>query len=248
MVLDFFAPKYGAKRDWLLLWSFVGLLDVLIIIMKLIFLDSMIAASVPAPSAAWSANPLMALVIAPLWEEVAFRSWLVNKKIYLGVGTITAALFLMKFLTGSGFTLAGTISLLMILLALGLFTARFSFQSPFPMSGILIIPGILSMVCFGLIHVFDRPGWEHFSIFIALASVLPQLMKGFFFWVARTRIGLVGAIALHSAVNFGPTMIQFLPGLGIVIWIGILIANVVIIVRSRKWVPVVAVPVSPEVS
>jgi hypothetical protein len=230
MVLDFFAPKYGAKRDWLILWSIAGIVQFLIIFF------------VPTISPSQSANagffdsPLAMVILAPLLEEVEFRSWLVDKKWYLLVGAASSAIFLLQFLTGIGFS-DGAVTLLIGLFFLGLFALRFNFKTPVTMSRGIFISGVLSTFAFALVHVFDRSGWESFTHLQALLSVLPQLVAGFLIWVARTRIGLHGAIALHAANNVIPAMLDLAPGIGFVLLIVLPIINCIILYRSRKWEP-----------
>jgi hypothetical protein len=239
MNLSFFEPKYGAKRDFLLVWSVAGIAESIVFALVLLGLTRAGAEPVQevVPNSIFG-SPLSLVFFAPWWEELVFRSWVVDKWYYLFAGIVLSGIIVLQFLGSWSFSAEGTVWPVIVLLFLGVFTARFKFLSPVKMSRALVVAGILSTWAFALVHVFDRDGWERFSHAQMLLSVLPQLVAGFFFWVGRVRVGLLGSMALHASANLTPALVGLFGPIGLLQGMAFFAAYLVVLRRARKWEPV----------
>ncbi len=149
---------------------------------------------------------LMAVILAPLIEEILFRGWLRGTKRAL----ITVAMFLS---IGIGYfilnnfgsdenIIAITMFLWAFLIAFEGFTRLKNiwhdwrpiemFERYFP------IIFYVSAFGFGLIHIIN---YEHHSTIELLPMVMTQCFAGLLFGYVRLRFGLLAAIAMHAVFN-----------------------------------------------
>lgn len=132
---------------------------------------------------------VLGIFVAPVLEELAFRLPLAQlRSSYLVISGLAFALVLFPF---------GLIGLLAAIAAasvpaLRARLARVSFRTVFYTSAVL----------FGLIHLFNYR-FETIGLGLVAAPLLvaPQTMLGVVFGYARVRLGMWGAILLHSAYN-----------------------------------------------
>ncbi len=144
------------------------------------------------------------VIVAPLVEEIAFRSWLSGRPghviaLLLVVGGGVAAALLAETNTGdaaSSAVLAVSVGVL-VLAGLALFLLR---KRP-PMRWFqAIFPGFfwLSTLGFALIHLAN---YTEGALAILLPMVLPQFILGSMLGYVRVHYGLWAAIALHMTHN-----------------------------------------------
>jgi hypothetical protein len=161
----------------------------------------------PAPDAAadrFATSPLAFLVIAPLLEELVFRSWLTGRAAALrfaACGFLAMALMLagvtvlpdhgrMLAWAGAGVALAG-------LVHWSLNRERLREVPPaFIRHFGWIVWG--QAMLFGLIHLGN---YQSLASPLGLAVVLPQVTGGLLLAYIRTRAGLAAGIAYHAGYN-----------------------------------------------
>lgn len=187
-----------------LLWR-IYLLDMLAMLMLIIAASIAVAAGVYLPETAIAGiefTPIIVLsviIAAPLFEEIAFRSWLSGR-----LANIAALLCLVA---GAGlFAALHTTSPLgsaaaIVLGLIGAAAAYFVLRTrPAMRWFVRWFPGFfwLATVSFALIHLAN---FSEGSIAILLPLVLPQFILGTMLGYVRVRIGLWAAIGLHAVHN-----------------------------------------------
>lgn len=150
---------------------------------------------------------LAVVVVGPLIEEIAFRSWLTGTLNHIlaasvFVATLWGGRLLMSDAVNGGSTAVGWA---LIALGLGGYVAscivvrnakRFTwFETGFP------IIFWLHALIFGTLHLGNYDGELGAAL---LVFTIPQVVAGLVFGYARLRIGLLAAIGLHAAFNAGP--------------------------------------------
>lgn len=145
------------------------------------------------------------VIVAPVLEELAFRSWLSGKPGWL----VAIGLLLMAGgVAGAiGVTTTGETAQAGVALSLfvGLFLAVIAMialrKRPAPDWFRTVFPGFFwgSAICFGLIHVLNYP--EEGVFWMVLPLVIPQFVLGTILGYVRVHYGLWTAMALHAAHN-----------------------------------------------
>ena len=147
---------------------------------------------------------LLGVVIAPLWEELAYRSWLGGpRSVLIGLpvlAAVSAGLTAVGSPLGSFATLVmmAVLGVLIFQLVLRVFAAdeaslyalrRRAF--PFVFWG--------SALLFGMLHLANYDGG--LSHPVLLLAVVPQFLVGAVLGYVRMRFGLLAAIGFHAAYN-----------------------------------------------
>ncbi|MBD2843484.1 CPBP family glutamic-type intramembrane protease [Erythrobacter rubeus] len=146
----------------------------------------------------------LVVVVAPIMEELVFRSWLSGRPGYLLAFAVLIASGLVAAMMGASNTgeeaqLAVGISMLvgLVLAAASLFALRRRppmrwFRKLFP------VLFWLSTLSFALVHLFN---YTEGALAILLPLVLPQFVLGSMAAYLRVHYGLIWAIVLHAAHN-----------------------------------------------
>jgi hypothetical protein len=145
---------------------------------------------------------VLALVVAPLVEETAFRLPLAPfRPAWLVLAGAAAAFLVAPY----GLVLLALAVAMALVPPLQRATAR-AWAAHFP----LVFWG--SALLFGLLHTFNwdlgDQGWR--AIFLVPLLVLPQSGLGLVLGAARIRLGLAGSILLHAAYNGTVLAVTFL--------------------------------------
>lgn len=143
---------------------------------------------------------LTVVLVAPLAEEILFRSWLSGRPghlvalLVMALGVMAAAVALVN--RGGALYLATVaITLVLVLAALILLRKRLAmawFQSIFPLLF------WLSTIAFASIHLLN---YEQGNLAILLPLVLPQFVLGTILAYMRVHYGLWSGVLLHAAHN-----------------------------------------------
>lgn len=147
------------------------------------------------------------VILGPITEEIAFRSWLTGTRGQVAAG---AAFVLILFGGGAALHAAGIAlspqfgySLVALAIAAYLILSRVLDGSERARWFILFFPAIFwgHALVFGTLHL---PNYTGSLGPMLLAFTIPQIIAGLVFGYARLRIGLMSAISLHMAFNAIP--------------------------------------------
>ena len=165
----------------------------------------------PQIAAAMAAAPLSLIVsvviLGPLVEELAFRSWLsgTRQQLVAGAGFVLVLIGGRWLAQASAPSAASVIGYATIALAIALYLCASRAMRAGPPEGWFIrwFPAIFwaNVLGFGLLHV------SNYAVSLGplvLAFTLPQILAGAVFGYARLRLGLAAAIGLHMAFNAVP--------------------------------------------
>ncbi len=154
------------------------------------------------------ANParlvLIGIVIAPLIEELLFRSWLGGRvAAIIGLPLLASALAVLSLL-GTGISPASGLALTFVLLFLSLAVvkrARDLDPPSFHFARAQLFPIIFwgSALLFALLHLSNFT--EGMTTPLLVLAVLPQGLVGLILGYVRLRFGLGSAIGFHGAYN-----------------------------------------------
>lgn len=156
------------------------------------------------PTDSLAASPLAFVVIAPVLEELVFRSWLTGRRSALrfavygfaAMGLMLAGVTLFETYAGP-LALAGVAAAFAGLVHWGLTRGRDdSVPGWFVRHFAAVVWGV-SLV-FGLVHLGN---YAALTNPLGVLVVLPQTLGGVLLAYVRTRLGLVTAIAYHAAYN-----------------------------------------------
>lgn len=159
--------------------------------------------ALPAPDAFGRISPALlvpvAVLIAPLLEEIAFRGWLTGRAraLWLLACALGALALLYAHAQGLGpLWTGGGLAALAIAAAAGWLALR---KRGAPSWFAALFPAIfyLSAAAFSLVHIANYP---HFSA-LALPLIVPQLWGGLVCGFLRMRIGLPASFIAHAAAN-----------------------------------------------
>ena len=144
------------------------------------------------------------VIVAPLLEEIGFRSWLSGKPGHvLAIAIIGVSLLVSAMLAESQAGEAAQITVALLVIG-GLLLAAlvaFALRKRPPMGWFArLFPGFfwLSTIGFALIHLLN---YTEGALAILLPLVLPQFVLGAILGYVRVHYGLWSAIALHMAHN-----------------------------------------------
>ena len=147
---------------------------------------------------------LLGMVIAPLWEELAYRSWLGGPRSVLiglpALAAVSAGLAAVASPLSSFATLVmmAVLGMLFFQLALRVFSAgEASLAGLRRRSFPLVFWG--SALLFGMLHLANYDGG--LSHPVLLLAVLPQFLIGALLGYVRMRFGLLAAMGFHAAYN-----------------------------------------------
>lgn len=146
---------------------------------------------------------LLAAVLMPVLEELAFRLWLVNRLVYFGISLWLSAIFLYSSLSQVGATLAGYgVLALATLITILLLTFKEASQALMDRVYQYHYGWVFygATVLFALLHLIN------FQInlrilLLAPILVLPQLLLGLVLGYLRVRQGIGWAMVLHGLYN-----------------------------------------------
>lgn len=145
------------------------------------------------------------VVVGPIMEELAFRSWINgNPKLLLLLGGAIAWIVGSYGLAQSGFSTTDPVPVIalvagiVIAVVIGLVLC---WKKPVPGWFSAIFPALfwLQALIFGFIHVFNYAGDNPAAL---LPFVLPQLVGGLIWGYARIRYGWWSNILMHMGYNF----------------------------------------------
>ena len=200
----------GGLRTGAAAVSRILVLDLLLMGVLLIIATAVMAAGIEMPQTALAGieiTPgivLAVIVIAPVSEEILFRSWLSGRPRYLIAFPIVILAGLIAAMLGVNNTgEAAQISVGLTVIGAALLTAIMAgilwkrppmawFQRVFP------VMFWLSTIAFALIHIFN---FDESQMAAALPLVLPQFILGALLGYLRVNYGLWTAIALHMIHN-----------------------------------------------
>lgn len=143
---------------------------------------------------------ILIALVAPIGEEIAFRSWLSGRPghvlaIAILVAGGAAAAFLIEPQPAIA-SLAGIAALLGAVIAVAMMRGRPPigwFSRLFPLFF------WLSTIGFALIHLLN---YTEGALIVLLLLIVPQFLLGAMLGYVRVHFGLIAAIALHAAHNF----------------------------------------------
>ncbi len=194
----------------------IYLLDMLAMLVLVICASIAVAAGVYLPRTALAEIEftwvvVLAVIIgAPVFEELAFRSWLSGKPGHVialfavGAGaTGYAAIHTIAPIVGAILMIAGIVGAIVAIITLANRTPMGWFARYFP------IFFWLSTLAFALVHIFN---FQQGSLAVLLPLVLPQFVLGGLLGYIRVRIGLSAAIVLHALHNATALGISALAG------------------------------------
>jgi hypothetical protein len=238
-VLRVFQPSGNPWLDWVLLWSCMGVLVLIASSIRFTIVESLLAgfSSNIANSSTEAPHLLIVAGLVPVIEEIIFRSWLINSPALLVIGGGSCFATLVAFLLHGSAVLNTALGTWLVPLWVLGFAAIFTgLNTPVRPTKLLLLVGTVVTVLFGIIHITNYenlvvPNWLVFLV------VLPQLAGGLFFLIGRIRVGLVGSIGLHAALNGEISLIGALPTMEL-IFIGALVSLVIklcLIYRLRRW-------------
>ena len=192
-------------------------LDLMIIAAIIIVLMSVVAFGIELPENLNSTlemnltTAFLIVVLAPVLEEIVFRSWLSGRPAILSalailvaglvLGPLVAGIFFPP--TEGGLGLGATLTILVGLLiaVVGAITAAIMLRGrPAPSWFAALFPAFfwLSCVAFALIHLLN---YTEGTLAILLPLLIPQFILGTLAAYVRVHYGLIFAIALHAAHN-----------------------------------------------
>ncbi|TMM46579.1 CPBP family glutamic-type intramembrane protease [Qipengyuania marisflavi] len=140
------------------------------------------------------------VLLAPLIEEIGFRSWLSGRPGHvLAAAFLAFALFGLPLVFGDGGSLWFAVSFFgAMVLALGtLYALRKRGQMPWFARAFPLFFAAAT-ISFALIHLFN---YQEGTLAVLLPLVLPQLIAGTIFGYARVTYGLWASIVLHMLHN-----------------------------------------------
>lgn len=212
------APRYLARRQRLDPVSLRHIVQLLFLTLSLILvmsgiiggLISSVEGELPdnAVDALARTSPAMFLfigiMVAPIWEEIAFRSWL---------GGPRACLLGLPLLAGVAALLAGANAGLDQVVTMGMaaglavmvlaLSRQYNSRSPQAQdeSRSVLFPAAFygSVIIFGLMHLSNYDGG--ISSWVMVLTILPQILVGMVLGYVRMRFGLIAAILFHAAYN-----------------------------------------------
>ena len=150
---------------------------------------------------------LLVVILGPLIEEIAFRSWMSGRWRDLAAAGMFIALYFggraaartagVADQPGVGFALLGLACLAFVIIA------NLACGARQPRLFVRFFPALfwIGTLIFGVLHFTNYAGAANTALLI---FTIPQLIAGAVFGYARIRIGLVAAIILHSAYNAIP--------------------------------------------
>ncbi len=194
----------------------IYLLDMLAMLVLVICASIAVAAGVYLPRTALAEIEftwmivLAVIVGAPVFEELAFRSWLSGKPghvialLSVGAGaTGFAAIHMSAPIIGALVMIAAVVGAIAAIITLANRPPMAFFERYFPAFF------WLSTLAFALVHIFN---FQEGSLAVLLPLVLPQFMLGGLLGYIRVRVGLWAAIVLHAAHNATALGISALAG------------------------------------
>ena len=201
-------------RDFATVFAMLLSIQFVLALGSLVILMSLAAAGVPLPEPAkdemgFAQLFILAVIVAPVWEECAFRGWLSGELRSLAFGALGFALlgWLMVSSYGSGADPSGegawnTLKTVVLVAIAG---SALWWLAPEPWRQVpdwfadnFAIAVWFSSICFGLMHILDFEGVTRAAHAIV---VLPQTLGGLVLAYTRTRLGLRSAIAQHATYN-----------------------------------------------
>ncbi|MEM9502008.1 MAG: CPBP family glutamic-type intramembrane protease [Pseudomonadota bacterium] len=201
-------------RDFVNVFALLLTVQFVLALGSLGLLLGLVAAGVPLPEPAedemsFSQLFILAVIIAPVWEECAFRGWLSGELRSVAFAALGLALlgWLIVSSYGPGADPSGESGLeaLRFVLVLTLGGAVIWWFAPEPWRQVpdwfannFAAAVWLSSIAFGLMHILDFKGVTNIAHAIV---VLPQTLGGLVLAYTRTRLGLRAAIAQHAAYN-----------------------------------------------
>ncbi len=147
---------------------------------------------------------LLLIILAPVFEELAFRLFLVQNPINLNIGIaffISVAFFkILNYFTSMNIFVDYALQLILVVI-LYLLLDQFIKSIPIPKMGFLEQHSflIISSVIFGLFHIGIYYTSE--TISFKVISVLGFMFSGYLFGRFRIKYGIFNAIKLHASVN-----------------------------------------------
>lgn len=142
-------------------------------------------------------------ILAPLIEETIFRLPLSFKKQHGAIAFGCALLLFVRVIPGvNNLNLLSAIAVRAVLFVLGYFTLMKilpanTYLNKRRQTGIII----LSILLFGLMHIFNYAPMQWTIIFMYPFFVIPQLIMGWALTYIRFKNGFFWGVALHSLVN-----------------------------------------------
>jgi hypothetical protein len=142
-------------------------------------------------------------ILAPLLEETIFRLPLSFKKQHVAIALGCALLLFVRVIpVVNNFNLLSAIAVRAVLFVLGYFTLMKLLPANTDLNkraqtGFII----LSMLLFGLMHIFNYAPMQWTIIFMYPFFVIPQLIMGWALTYIRFKNGFFWGVALHSLVN-----------------------------------------------
>ena len=147
---------------------------------------------------------LVAIVLAPLLEEIIFRSWLGGRRTaLLGFPMLASGLALLSLLgSGVGATTGLAVASVLTFLTLTVWRrARTLDEGAFIHAREQLFPFIFwgTAILFGLLHLANYQGG--ITTPLLMLAVTPQMFVGLVLGYVRLRFGLVTAICFHGGYN-----------------------------------------------
>jgi membrane protease YdiL (CAAX protease family) len=149
---------------------------------------------------------ILGLVIAPFFEELLMRLYLVFTKknlIVLLFSCFGFALFF--FLKGNDLRF---ILFIILFLLVGIILIKFIWSKSFIIKYFKYF-FYSTAILFGIFHIFNFNGITMMNFFWTPILVLPQIIMGFLFGYIRVTYGLFYSILIHSMVNL-PILFTFM--------------------------------------
>ncbi|MBN2639651.1 MAG: CPBP family intramembrane metalloprotease [Bacteroidales bacterium] len=150
-------------------------------------------------SSFWSKALIVAL-LAPVYEEIIFRSWLKLKKINVILILVTLSVFVVMGLFHSKFTFVSIVFVFLLGFSVLLLTLGRRRMENFVAAKFKYF-FYASVLIFGLVHAMNFTGnpW----VILAFAPLLgsPQLILGYILGYIRVQNGLVYSMLFHMSVN-----------------------------------------------
>lgn len=147
----------------------------------------------------------LVVIVAPLLEELGFRSWLSGRPAYLFAILLLVIAGAVGAILGASMAdeaaQASLVLSVVVGLILALIIAIVVRKRPTPDWYRSIFPALfwLSAIGFGLIHLLNYP--EEGVLLLALPLVIPQFVLGTILGYVRVHYGLWTAIVLHALHN-----------------------------------------------